>query len=64
MNTKKTTEQCFACGKKLGKNPKVVDTRDDQKVFVGSECYKEIKKTGENGWQIPGLKLRLYLICE
>jgi hypothetical protein len=44
------TERCFACGKRLGKNPTLVDTRDDQKVFVGSECAKEVKKAGEQGW--------------
>ncbi len=46
-------KNCFACGKKLGKNPCVVDTRDSQFVFVGSECYKEIKRAGETGYQPP-----------
>lgn len=53
-------EKCFACGRKLGKSPKLADTRDDQKVFVGSECFKMIQKAGESGYQPPGGGPRLY----
>lgn len=57
-----TTEPCFACGRKLGKNPKLVDTRDDQTVFVGRECFKLIVTAGENGYQPPSGGPRLYLL--
>lgn len=58
-------QKCFACNRKLGQNPHHVDTRDDQWVAVGSECYKEIKKAGEKGWVHPKLGgLKLWLISE
>lgn len=56
------TERCFACGRLLGKNPALADTRDGQTVFVGSECFKFIKTAGEHGWQPPRGGPRLYLI--
>lgn len=59
-----TDERCFACGRKLGKNPKLVDTRDDQKVFVGRECYKKVVEAGEKGYQYPGIGPKLYLLKE
>lgn len=46
-------ERCFACNKILGKNPKMVDTRDDQKVYVGAECYKRVVQAGERGYKCP-----------
>lgn len=55
-------EGCYACGKKLGRNPHRADTRDDQWVFVGSECYKEIKAAGEQGWRYAHGGPRLYLL--
>ena len=58
----KMTERCFACGKKLGKNPALVDTRDDQRVYVGRECYKLIVKAGELGYQPSRGGPRLYLL--
>jgi hypothetical protein len=48
-----SNKRCFACDKKLGKNPALADTRDDQLVFVGTECYKYIKAAGELGYQPP-----------
>jgi len=54
--------KCFACDRKLGQNPHHVDTRDDQWVRVGTECYKEIKKSGEKGWRHPKGGLRLWTI--
>jgi hypothetical protein len=53
-------ERCFACGKKLGKSPALVDTRDAQLVFVGSECLKKVLAAGENGWQPPRGGPRLF----
>ncbi len=54
--------KCFACDRKLGHNPHHVDTRDDQWVVVGSECYKKIKKAGKDGWFYEKCGLRLWLI--
>jgi len=53
-------EHCFACGRKLGKSPYLADTRDDQTVYVGSECAKLIKSAGEQGYQPPLGGPRLY----
>ena len=45
--------KCFACNKKLSPNPYLVDTKDNQHVFVGSDCFRKIKKSGELGYQPP-----------
>ena len=55
-------KRCFACDRKLGRNPVLVDTRDDQCAFVGSECFKLIKRAGDAGWQPPKGGPRLYLL--
>jgi hypothetical protein len=54
--------KCFACDRKLGRNPCLADTRDAQIVYVGSECFKLIKAAGEVGYQPPKGGPRLYLI--
>lgn len=46
-------DKCFACGRKLGKSPQLVDTRDDQLVFVGRECFKLVQQAGNSGYQPP-----------
>lgn len=56
------SEDCFACGRKLGKSPQLVDTRDDQTVYVGRECYRLIKAAGSNGYQSPLGGPRLFLL--
>jgi hypothetical protein len=56
------TEKCFACGRKLGRTPKLVTCADDQTVHVGVECYREITKGGADGYQPPRGGPRLYLI--
>lgn len=43
--------RCFACGRNVGRNPAMADTRDAQTVEVGRECYKLIKRAGERGYQ-------------
>lgn len=53
---------CFACDRKLGTSPHLVDTRDGQTVFVGSKCYQLIKAAGERGYQPPLGGPRLYLM--
>lgn len=42
--------KCFICGRKLGKKPILADTRDDQKVFIGRECFKKVAASGEQGF--------------
>jgi hypothetical protein len=56
------TEKCFVCGRKLGRNPKVVTCSDEQTVYVGVECYREITRGGAFGYQPPSGGPRLYLL--
>ena len=56
------SDRCFACGRKLGKNPALADTRDDQFVFVGAECFRLIKAAGATGFQPSRGGPRLYLM--
>lgn len=53
-------ERCFACGKRLGKRPHKADTRDDQIVYVGQECWRLIILAGDSGYQPPRGGPRLY----
>lgn len=57
-------DKCFACGKRLGKTPAIVDTRDGQEVFVGRECYKLVLAAAERGYQPPLGGPRLYPLPE
>lgn len=57
-------KKCFACNKKLGKNPYLVDTRDDQLVNVGTECHKKILKVGDNGYKPKESYVKLYPLPE
>ena len=60
-DTTKTSERCFACGRRLGHAHSYrADTRDEQIVFVGSECHKLIEAAGEAGYQPPKGGPRLY----
>ena len=54
--------KCFACDKKLGINPAIADTKDDQYVFVGTDCYQKIKKAGAEGYQPPLGGPRLWVL--
>jgi hypothetical protein len=46
--------KCFACDKRLGANPKLVQSAvDSQTMYVGSDCYKRILAAGEAGYQPP-----------
>jgi hypothetical protein len=54
-------DKCFACDRKLGKNPKLVDTRDGQLVYVGRVCYELIEESGEEGYKPPKGGPRLWL---
>lgn len=55
--------KCFACGKKLGRNSPLIDTRDGQTAHVGRECFKLVKAAGESGYQPPLGGPRLYVIA-
>jgi hypothetical protein len=46
----KTRIQCFACDKDLPAKYYEADTRDDQTVFVGPDCFARIKKAGDAGY--------------
>lgn len=52
--------KCFACDRALGKFPHLVDTRDQQLVYVGRECYHLICYAGDVGYQPPKGGPRLY----
>lgn len=57
-------EKCFACEKKLGKNPAKAITEDyAQIVAVGSECARKIYGSA-NGYQPPLGGPRLFPIKE
>lgn len=56
------SDKCFACGRTLGKHPRLVSTRDEQLVYVGSECYKLVVQADEKGYQPPRGGPRLYLL--
>ena len=46
-----TKDKCFACDKILKENYFIVETDDGSSVYVGSECYKKIKKSKDKGYQ-------------
>ena len=52
--------RCYACDRKLGARPRVADTRDDQIVVVGPECWRHIRQAGAAGWQPARGGPRLY----
>ncbi len=54
------TKVCFACGRRLGRNPKLVTCIDEQDVFVGTECGKLVEQSKEAGYQPPKGGPRLY----
>jgi hypothetical protein len=56
------TNRCFACNRKLGRLPYCADTREDQFVHVGRECYKLIQAAGEMGYQPLNGGPRLYVL--
>lgn len=64
METKHPTEKCFACGRKLGKHPRMVDTRDAQIVCVGRDCFALVKSAGAKGYQPPGGGPRLFEVAK
>ena len=56
-------ECCFACGRAITRfPPAIVDTRDDQTVYVGPECFQKVKQAGAEGYQPPMGGPRLWLL--
>lgn len=63
------TAKCFACDKPISQKDgvllhRLVDTRDDQIVFVGSDCFRKVKASGDTGYQPPKGGPRLYPMPE
>lgn len=59
------TTRCFACDKPISRKDTIllsheVDTRDDQIVFVGADCFRKVKAAGDAGYQPPKGGPRLY----
>jgi hypothetical protein len=42
--------RCFLCNRLLGRHPIVADTRDNQLVYIGSECATLVMRAGEHGY--------------
>jgi hypothetical protein len=65
LTTETTGTKCFACDRPIlpGRRYLVIVWDEDQTVYVGSECYRNIKKADKQGegWQPPkgGPKLGL-----
>lgn len=57
-------QKCFACGKALELIRLRVDTRDDQIVFVGPDCFRKVQSAGESGYQPPLGGPRLWMLEE
>ena len=53
---------CFACARRLGTHPHMVECMDEQTVYVGSECFKKITQAGRAGYQPPLGGPKLYLM--
>ena len=56
--------KCFACNKSMKNRRYLVDTRDGQTCYVGSDCYKKVVSAGENGYQPPLGGPKLYEISQ
>lgn len=59
--------RCFACDRPLSAASGwvLVTCMDDQDVFVGSDCHRNVRKGGRAGWQPPKGGPRLYtLACD
>lgn len=55
--------RCFACGQIIPyEKSRYATTTDNQIVSVGSNCYQQIRKTAENGYQPLLGGPRLYLL--
>lgn len=55
-------EPCFACDRPMS-SKYLVTCRDEQTVFVGSECFKKIRAADIHGWQPPKGGPRLFTVA-
>lgn len=55
-------EPCYACGRPLRGRGRLVGCKDDQAVYVGSDCFRMIRNAGTEGYQPPRGGPRLYLL--
>lgn len=56
--------KCFACDRSMKNNRYLVDTKDNQTVLVGHDCFKKIEQSGRYGYQPPLGGPRLYCISQ
>ena len=49
---------CFGCNGEIGKGGYLVRAGDNDTVFVGYRCFREIRDAGENGLTLHGVTLR------
>lgn len=57
-------DKCFACGRWLGLNYALVDTRDGQLACVGRVCLRHVLAGGAGGWQPPLGGPRLFPLAQ
>lgn len=55
--------RCYACDRRLTASKYLVTCSDEQTAFVGSECFKHIRRAPD-GWQPAKGGPRLFLIRE
>jgi ribosome-binding protein aMBF1 (putative translation factor) len=60
VNRCEQREVCFACGRDISGKPHEVITADDLRVYVGPDCYRNIRASGMKGFQPPSGGPRLY----
>jgi hypothetical protein len=61
-----TRIRCYSCDRKLDENSRIYCVNvalEDQDVYVGSECFRKIKKAGAAGYQPPKGGPKLFLLC-
>lgn len=55
------SDKCFACDRPII-DGYLVGCADEQDVSVGNECFRNIRRAGESGWQPPLGGPRLYCL--
>lgn len=54
------SDGCYLCGRKMQSTRYLVDTGEDQDVYVGAECYRKVVAAGKAGIKVPDSGVRLY----
>lgn len=55
-------DRCFACGQALRRLKYLVTCSDEQTAFVGADCFLNIERANDLGWQPPKGGPRLYTL--